>query len=69
MEIKFCDLPVDDPVNRNPDIEKAKKELAWSPKITLAEGLEKTIKDFKVRIETEKEFLKEREKYQLHNKK
>ncbi len=42
-EIEYCELPKDDPVRRCPDIEKAKKYLTWEPKITLKEGLEKTI--------------------------
>jgi len=36
-------LPVDDPVRRCPDIGKAKRLLAWEPRITLEEGLLKTI--------------------------
>jgi len=39
-------LPPDDPSKRQPDIELAKKELAWSPKIELNEGLIKTIDYF-----------------------
>jgi len=40
-------LPVDDPVQRRPDISLAKKKLNWSPKVDLDEGLIKTIKYFK----------------------
>ncbi|NVO19540.1 MAG: SDR family oxidoreductase [Bacteroidetes bacterium] len=36
-------LPSDDPMQRQPNIELAKKELGWSPKIPLEEGLVKTI--------------------------
>jgi len=39
-------LPSDDPTQRQPNIELAKKELDWSPKIPLEEGLMKTIKYF-----------------------
>jgi dTDP-glucose 4,6-dehydratase len=46
-EITFHPLPKDDPKQRRPDITKAKELLAWEPKISLAEGLEKTIKYFK----------------------
>jgi UDP-glucuronate decarboxylase len=40
-------LPEDDPVQRQPDITLAKKELSWEPKIALDEGLIKTIEYFK----------------------
>jgi UDP-glucuronate decarboxylase len=39
-------LPSDDPMQRQPDISLAKKELDWSPKIQLEEGLVKTIDYF-----------------------
>jgi len=39
-------LPSDDPMQRQPDIDLAKKELDWSPKIQLEEGLLKTIHYF-----------------------
>jgi len=40
-------LPEDDPLQRQPDISLAKKELNWEPKIALEEGLIKTIEYFK----------------------
>jgi UDP-glucuronate decarboxylase len=40
-------LPPDDPMQRQPDITLARKELNWSPKIQLEEGLIKTIDYFK----------------------
>jgi len=39
-------LPPDDPTQRQPNIELAKKELNWEPKIELREGLLKTIDYF-----------------------
>jgi UDP-glucuronate decarboxylase len=39
-------LPADDPTQRQPNIELAKKELNWEPKIQLREGLIKTIDYF-----------------------
>lgn len=44
--IRLPALP-DDPGQRNPDINKAKKLLGWSPKVELKEGLAKTIEWFK----------------------
>ena len=42
-EIKYLELPNDDPKQRKPDITKAKTKLNWEPKINLDEGLAKTI--------------------------
>jgi dTDP-glucose 4,6-dehydratase len=36
-------LPKDDPKRRKPDITKAKKIIGWEPKVSLEEGLKKTI--------------------------
>lgn len=40
-------LPQDDPLQRQPDITLAKKMLRWEPRISLEEGLGKTIAYFK----------------------
>ena len=48
-KIVFKELPRDDPSVRRPDITKAKKLLNWKPKISLEEGLIKTIEWFKKR--------------------
>ena len=42
-EIKYLELPSDDPKQRKPDITKAKTKLNWEPKVNLDEGLTKTI--------------------------
>ncbi|EON77574.1 dTDP-glucose 4,6-dehydratase [Lunatimonas lonarensis] len=42
-KLKFLPLPQDDPMQRKPVIDLAKKELDWEPKVQLREGLEKTI--------------------------
>lgn len=41
--LKFLELPEDDPMQRKPDISKAKEFLKWSPKTPLEVGLLKTI--------------------------
>jgi|TARA_R110002110_G_scaffold96884_35_gene249280 UDP-glucuronate decarboxylase len=46
-KVIYQPLPSDDPMMRKPDITLAKKELDWSPKVSLDEGLVKTIKFFK----------------------
>ena len=43
-EIKYLELPNDDPKQRKPDITKAKTKLNWEPKVNLDDGLTKTIK-------------------------
>lgn len=40
-------LPKDDPLKRKPDIAKAKKLLGWEPKVSLEEGIQKTIDYFR----------------------
>lgn len=44
--LKFMSLPKDDPKIRKPDITKAKNLLGFHPKISIEEGLLKTIKYF-----------------------
>lgn len=46
-ELTYGPLPENDPLRRCPDIEKAKKMLGWEPKVTLEEGLSKTIEYLK----------------------
>ena len=45
--IVFKPLPQDDPKQRKPDISRIKTTLQWEPKISLKEGLKKTINWFK----------------------
>jgi UDP-glucuronate decarboxylase len=42
----YMPLPSDDPRQRQPDISVANRELGWSPKVNLEEGLLKTIAYF-----------------------
>jgi len=46
-KIIFKPLPADDPQRRQPDITLAKEKLNWQPKVSLEEGLKKTIEYFK----------------------
>ena len=39
--------PAEDPERRKPDIEKAKKLLLWEPRVSLEDGLKKTIEYFR----------------------
>jgi UDP-glucuronate decarboxylase len=40
-------LPVDDPVQRCPDITRARNLLDWEPRVPLDTGLERTIAFFR----------------------
>jgi dTDP-glucose 4,6-dehydratase len=46
-KIVYKALPKDDPTKRKPDISKAKKILGWEPKVSVDEGLKKTIEYYK----------------------
>jgi len=57
--IKACDsksgftylpLPADDPRQRKPDISRAQNALGWNPTIPLRDGLQRTVDDFKRRV-------------------
>ena len=48
------ELPIDDPKQRCPDIELAKKELGWNPKFQRKDGLKKTIEYFNKLLEGER---------------
>jgi len=50
-KLKFLPLPEDDPKRRCPDIKKAKSILNWQPRVSLEEGLRKTIDYFKECVE------------------
>jgi len=45
-QLVFKPLPVDDPIQRCPDITEAKKTLGWTPKVDLDTGLSRTIAYF-----------------------
>lgn len=46
-KIVYKPLPVDDPMQRQPDISKAKEILGWQPKVNREEGLKITFDYFK----------------------
>lgn len=45
-KIVFKPLPTDDPKQRQPDIALAKEALGWQPKVSLEEGITKTLEYF-----------------------
>jgi dTDP-glucose 4,6-dehydratase len=46
-ELRYVELPVDDPMRRRPDISKARTLLGWEPRVGLREGLVKSLEFFK----------------------
>jgi UDP-glucuronate decarboxylase len=49
-KIEYRPLPVDDPIQRCPDIGRATKQLGWKPVVSLDIGLRRTIEYFKGRM-------------------
>ena len=52
LELIRKPLPQDDPLQRQPVIDLARRELGWEPKISLQEGLHPTINWFRETLET-----------------
>jgi len=50
-EVVFKPLPEDDPKVRQPDITKARTKLGWEPKVTLDQGLRKTVEYFRKKVQ------------------
>ncbi len=49
-KIVYKELPQDDPMQRRPMIDLAKKELDWEPTVELEEGLQRTIEYFRIQL-------------------
>jgi len=49
-EIRFEELPVDDPTQRRPDLTLATRELGWRPAVALRDGLVGTAEYFRRRL-------------------
>jgi dTDP-glucose 4,6-dehydratase len=47
QQVIYKDLPVDDPMQRQPNIDKARSILKWEPKVNRAEGLKITYDYFR----------------------
>ncbi len=47
QKVVYKELPQDDPMQRQPDISKAKEVLGWEPKVGREEGMKRTFEYFK----------------------
>ena len=54
-KIIYKPLPSDDPCRRKPDISLAKQKLNWEPKVTVEQGLLKTIEYFDSKLSRKKQ--------------
>ena len=52
LPIEFRPLPQDDPRQRQPDITRAREWLGWRPTVPVQEGLDRTIADFRDRLQS-----------------
>lgn len=55
LQIQTKPLPEDDPRRRRPDITRAQTLLGWQPTVSLPDGLDLTIADFRDRLGAESE--------------
>lgn len=67
QKIVFKPLPQDDPLQRRPDITKAKEILGWEPKVDRKEGMKKTFDYFKS-LSKEELFRSEHKDFSEHNR-
>lgn len=68
QKVIYKPLPVDDPMQRQPDISRAKAILDWEPKINRAEGMKITYEYFKS-LSKEELSKKEHKDFSMYNNK
>ena len=68
QRIIFRELPVDDPLQRQPDISLAKRVLDWEPKISRKVGMKKTFDYFRS-LSKEKLYQRDHKDFSKHIKK
>ncbi len=67
QKIIFKSLPKDDPLQRQPDITKAKKLLQWEPKVSRREGLKITYEYFKT-LSHEELYLRDHKNFDTYTR-
>ncbi|MFC6860668.1 UDP-glucuronic acid decarboxylase family protein [Zunongwangia atlantica] len=68
QKIVYKDLPKDDPLQRQPDITRAKEILGWEPKVSREEGMKITYNYFN-NLSKEDLLKKEHKDFTKHNRK
>ncbi len=68
QKIVYKPLPADDPVQRQPDISKAREILSWEPKVSRVEGMRQTFEYFKTLSREDLEKTEHRD-FSNHNNK
>lgn len=68
QKVVYKPLPVNDPMQRQPDISKAKSILDLEPQVMLAQGLKKTYSWFKS-LPDERLYRKEHRDFENFNRK
>ena len=68
QKVIYKDLPVDDPMQRQPDITLAKTLIGWEPEVTRKEGMSRTLNYFKG-LTNEKLQKSEHKSFDNHNRK
>ncbi len=67
QKIIYKELPKDDPLQRQPNIDKAREILGWEPKISRSEGMKITFDYFKS-LSKEELFKSEHKDFTKHNR-
>jgi dTDP-glucose 4,6-dehydratase len=67
QKIVFKPLPKDDPLQRQPDITKAKEIINWEPKVSREEGMKMTF-DYFVNLPKEELFKSNHKDFSKHNR-
>jgi dTDP-glucose 4,6-dehydratase len=67
QKVIYKDLPVNDPLQRQPNIDKAKSILGWEPKVDRAEGMKLTFDYFK-RLTQDELYKSEHKDFTTFNK-
>ena len=67
QKIVFEELPKDDPLQRQPDITRAREILGWEPKVSRKEGMKQTFEYFKGLTEEEL-YNREHKDFSKHNR-
>ena len=60
IKLKYLPLPINDPLQRRPDITLAQEKLGWNPKVPLQQGLLQTISYFEKTLQRGRKSMRSR---------